>query len=194
MCIESRLLNGMLVAAGEESSPLIMAVVVVVLVLFLIFSTTLMMIKYYKRCPSNRILVIYGKVAPGKPAVVVHGGAQLVMPLLQDYAWLSLEPMRLEVSSHHRGADRTLDFPVPRFFTAAIGTTPELMQNAAIRLLGLSFKEIEQFVDDIITAQLSKLIDTMIADGTGDDRETFYSQLDTMLEEELALKQANFSS
>lgn len=161
------------------------AIVMAALVLLFLSTVLLVLVKYYKRCPSNRILVIYGKTGSGRSAIISHGGAKFVVPLLQDYGWLFLEPMRLEISPPDRPADKGLGFPVPRFFTVAIGTTPELMQNAADRLLGLSPREIRQPVDDIITAQLSKLIDSMVADGTRGDPEAFFFRLETMLEEEL---------
>jgi flotillin len=39
--------------------------------------------KQYKRCPPNRLLVIFGKTSSGGP-VIIHGGAVFVVPLLQD--------------------------------------------------------------------------------------------------------------
>ena len=64
----------------------------------LAFTILMLLVKNYKRCPSNRILVIYGKAGHGHDAALcIHGGAKLVLPLIQDYAWLSLEPMQIEI-------------------------------------------------------------------------------------------------
>src|SRR6201982_1976076 len=67
-----------------------------VLVFVMIFLT---LATRYKRCPSNRILVIYGKMT-GSPTGTrcVHGGARLVLPLVQDYAYLNLEPIQIDIS------------------------------------------------------------------------------------------------
>ena len=46
---------------------------------------------------SNRILVMYGKVGSGTSARCIHGGAAFVIPLIQDYEYLSLEPIQIEV-------------------------------------------------------------------------------------------------
>ena len=185
MGMESLSLAGVLFAADNDLLGIPMPIIAVVVLLVLFMTANLMLlVKYYKRCPSNRIMVIYGKTPSGEP-ITINGGARFVLPLLQDYAWLSLEPIRLEVSSPERPSGEGLDFPVPRFFTVAIGTTHELMQNAAARLLGLSYDRISQLADDIITAQLSKLIDSMVVERATNDQEAFYSQLERALAEEL---------
>ena len=103
-----------------------------------VFSLVMLLAKHYKRCPSNRVLVIYGKSGRGhEAATCIHGGAKFVMPLIQDYAWLSLEPMQIEIPLRGALSMENIRVNVPSVFTVAIGTTPELMQNAAIRLLGL---------------------------------------------------------
>ena len=67
------------------------------LIVLLLLGLFILFLKCYKRCPSNRILVIYGKTEQGKSAVCIAGGARFVKPFIQDYAWLSLEPMQIEV-------------------------------------------------------------------------------------------------
>ena len=125
-------------ANGDVVSFSVYIVAGVVLLLMLWFTPTLVLAKFYKRCPSNRILVIYGKTSTAQAAICIAGGAQFVKPLIQDYAWLSLDPIRVGVQL---GNSTSLDkhrVSLTGAFTVAIGTTSELMQNAAIRLLGLS--------------------------------------------------------
>ena len=63
-----------------------------------LFSVLLLLLRQYKRCPSNRVLVIFGKTGKaGQAARTIHGGAALIVPLLQDYAYLSLEPIQIEI-------------------------------------------------------------------------------------------------
>ena len=50
------------------------------------FSTIILLKANYKRCPSNRVLVIFGKTGKGQAAKTIHGGAAFVLPLIQDYA------------------------------------------------------------------------------------------------------------
>src|SRR5580765_2471429 len=107
--------------------------VTIVAVAVVFFSFVLLLVKRYKRCPSNRILVIYGKVGGGNTSRCIHGGAAFVMPLIQDHAYLSLEPMQIEVPLKGALSIENIRVNVPSVFTVAIGTEPEVMQNAAIR-------------------------------------------------------------
>src|SRR5215470_258212 len=106
-----------------------------VLVFFMVFLT---LSTRYKRCPSNRILVVYGKMT-GSPTGTrcLHGGARLVLPLVQDFAFLSLEPIQIEIPLKGALSIENIRVNVPSVFTVAVGTEPEVRQNAAIRLLGL---------------------------------------------------------
>ena len=60
----------------------------------------------------------------------------------------------------------------------AIGTTPELMGNAAVRLLQLSESEVKQQAKNLIVDALTEL-----AEATGDDTnaEDFHAKLETAL-------------
>jgi flotillin len=51
----------------------------------LFFGFIILLVKQYKRCPSNRVLVIYGRTGQGA-SKTIHGGAAFVVPLIQDYA------------------------------------------------------------------------------------------------------------
>ena len=108
-----------------------------------------------------------------------------VKPLVQDYAWLSLEPMQIEIPLRGALSMENIRVNVPSVFTVAIGTTPELMQNAAIRLLGLSFNEIEKQASEIIFGQLRQVIASMRIEDINRDRDTFLSHIQNSLEPEL---------
>ena len=139
----------------------------------------------YKRCPSNRVLVIYGKTVKGQAARTVHGGAAFVVPLLQDYAYLSLEPIQIEVPLRGALSAENIRVNVPSVFTVAIDTKPAVMQNAAIRLLGLSVAEIRKQAEEIIFGQLRQVIASMQIDEINRDRDTFLQHIQHSLEPEL---------
>ncbi len=142
--------------------------------------------RFYKRCPSNRVLVIYGKAGRGHEAAhCIHGGAKLVLPLFQDYAWLSLEPMQIEIPLRGALSMENIRVNVPSVFTVAVGTTPELMQNAAIRLLGLSNKDIQKQAEDMIFGQLRQVIASMQIEDINRDRDKFLEAVQKSLEPEL---------
>ena len=149
------------------------------------FSLILLLSKRYKRCPSNRILVIYGKVNKGQSAKSIHGGAAFVIPLLQDFDYLSLEPIQIEVPLKDALSMENIRVSVPSVFTVAIGTEPDMMNNAAIRLLGLDTEAIRKQCEDIIFGQLRQVIASMKIEDINRDREQFLINIQTNLEPEL---------
>ena len=170
---------------GELSGPATLMAVMIVLVLIIFFSFLMLVLKYYKLCPSNRIMVIYGKTARGQAAECISGGARFVVPLIQDYAWLSLEPIQIEIPLRGALSAEKIRVNVPSVFTVAIGTSPELMQNAAIRLLGLSFREIEKQASEIIFGQLREVLASMRIKEINENRDTFLTNILNSLEPEL---------
>ena len=158
---------------------------IVVLVLMACVTALALLFKYYKRCPSNRVLVIYGKTKREEPASCVAGGARFVYPLIQDYAWLSLEPIQIEIPLRAALSFENIRVNVPSVFTVAIGKTEELMNNAATRLLGLSAREIEKQASEIIFGQLRQVIATMRIVDINQDRDTFLAHIQQSVEPEL---------
>jgi len=159
---------------------------IVILIVVLLAMALLILVRFYKRCASNEILVIYGKAGgEGQAAKCIHGGATFVWPLFQDYAKLGLEPMQIAIPLRDALSMENIRVNVPSVFTVAIGTTPELMQNAAIRLLGLSVAEIEKQAADIIFGQLRQVIASMRIEDINRDRDKFLINIQTSLEPEL---------
>ncbi|MGN6367806.1 MAG: flotillin family protein [Phycisphaerae bacterium] len=144
-----------------------------------------MFVGRYKRCPSNKVLVIYGKSGKGTPARCIHGGAAFIMPLVQDYAFLSLEPMQIEIPLKGALSIENIRVNVPSVFTIAVGTEPELMQNAAIRLLGLDMAKLQGRVEHIIFGQLREVIASMRIEDIARHREQFLKNIQASLEPEL---------
>jgi flotillin len=159
--------------------------IMVILVAVVFTSFVLLLAKRYKRCPSNRVLVIYGKVRGGTSARTVHGGAAFVLPLLQDYDFLSLEPIQIAVPLKDALSIENIRVNVPSVFTVALGTQPEVMQNAAIRLLGLDTPEIKSQAEDIIFGQLRQVVASMSIQDINRDREKFLHNIQSSLEPEL---------
>jgi uncharacterized membrane protein YqiK len=62
--------------------PILLVITVLLLLLWFFISR-------YRRCPSDKILVIYGKTGQGS-ANCIHGGAAFVWPVIQDYQYLDL--------------------------------------------------------------------------------------------------------
>jgi flotillin len=168
--------------ASSSGAPvgLILAMILAaaVIVLFVSFA------KRYKRCPSNRILVIYGKTNQGA-ARCVHGGAAFVWPLIQAYDFLDLEPFVVPIDLKNALSFENIRVTVPTTVTAAVSTTTGIMQNAAIRLLGLSSTEIQNQAQDIILGQMRAVIATMKIEEINQDRQAFLSKVNGAVSGEL---------
>jgi len=149
-----------------------------VIVLFISFA------KRYKRCPSNRILVIYGKTNAGA-ARCIHGGAAFVWPLIQAYDYLDLEPFVVPIDLKNALSFENIRVTVPTSVTAAVSTEAGVMQNAAIRLLGLSSKEIQDQAQDIILGQMRAVIATMKIEEINADRQAFLAKVNDAVSGEL---------
>ncbi|MCE2435010.1 MAG: flotillin family protein [Candidatus Latescibacteria bacterium] len=158
---------------------LIVILAAVVLLLFLTF------ISRYKRCPSNKILVIYGKTGGGSAAKCVHGGAAFVLPLLQDYEYLDLEPFVVPIDLDNALSQENIRVSVPTTVTAAISNQPGIMQNAAIRLLGLSRDQIQSQAQDIILGQMRAVIATMQIEEINQDRQAFMTKVNDAVSTEM---------
>jgi flotillin len=154
-------------------------------VVFVFFALMVAFARRYKRCPSNRILVIYGRSKEGRVSRTLHGGGTLVWPLLEDYEYLSLDPMQIEIPLEGALSMENIRVSVPSVFTVAIGTDGEGMYNASIRLLGLSTAEIIKQAEDIIFGQLRQVIASMRIEEINRDRDVFLSSVQNSLEPEL---------
>lgn len=149
------------------------------------FGLLMLIVKRYKRCPSNRVLVIYGKTGGGNAAKCIHGGAAFVVPLIQDYDYLDLDPIQIECPLKGALSMENIRVNVPSVFTVAIGTDAETMQNAAIRLLNLGTQEIKEQARDIIFGQLRQVIASMKIEDINRDRDKFLENIQKSLEPEL---------
>lgn len=160
-------------------------VIAIALGALVVFSFLMVFVRRYKRCPSNRILVVYGKTSAGRSAKCLHGGGTFVMPLIRDYAYLSLDPMQIEIPLSGALSIENIRVNVPSVFTVAIGTDEEVMNNAAIRLLGLDPRAVMKLAEDMILGQLRQVIASMKIDEINKDRDTFLSKIQSSLEPEL---------
>jgi flotillin len=114
------------------------AAALVVFAVFLAFASR------YKKCPSDKILVIYGNVGEGKSAKCYHGGGAFVWPVIQDYQYLDLTPIPIEINLQGALSKQNIRVNTPSSFTVGISTEHGVMENAAERLLGLSLPEIKE--------------------------------------------------
>jgi flotillin len=168
-----------------QSETLIWLAILGGLVAMVFFTMIILLKANYKRCSSNQVLVIFGKTSKGQAAKTVHGGAAFVWPLLQDYSYLSLEPIQIEIPLRGALSMENIRVNVPSVFTVAVGTQPDVMTNAAIRLLDLSVVDIRKQAEEIIFGQLRQVIASMRIEDINRDRETFLQHIQNSVEPEL---------
>ena len=167
-----------------QTSPFAGLVGIGIAILF-IFILIIAMIKRYKRCPSDRILVVYGKVGGGESAKCIHGGAAFIFPVIQDYEYLDLTPISIEVNLVNALSKQNIRVNVPSRFTIGISTEPGIMQNAAERLLGLAQNDIQELAQEIIFGQLRLVVASMDIEEINNDRDKFLTNISQSVETEL---------
>jgi flotillin len=153
--------------------------------ILIVFFMVVYMASRYKRCPSDKILVVYGKVGTGRSARCVHGGGTMVWPIIQDYEYLSLTPMTIGIPLKNALSMQNIRIDVPSTFTVGISTDAGTMTNAAERLLHLGFKQIEQMAGEIIFGQLRLTVASLTIEQINQDRESFLEQIRKNVEPEL---------
>ncbi len=144
----------------------------------------------YKKCPSDKIMVVYGSIGKNKDGTnrsskCIHGGAEFVIPVFQSYAYLDLTPISIQVDLKNALSRQNIRIDVPSRFTVGISTEPGVMQNAAERLLGLQLSEIQELSKDIIFGQLRLIIATMDIEEINTDRDKFLAAVSSNVETEL---------
>tara|TARA_Y100000589_G_C27182205_1_gene641257 strand:- start:1032 stop:2429 length:1398 start_codon:yes stop_codon:yes gene_type:complete len=131
----------------------------------------------YKRCASDEILVVYGRVRGGRASRCIHGGATMVWPLIQDYKKLSLVPMTIQINLTNALSLQNIRIHVPSTFTVGISTDPTIMNNAAERLLHLKTQEIENMASEIIFGQLRLTVASLTIEQINQDRDNFLERI-----------------
>lgn len=165
---------------------LILVCVIVVLAL----STLALIVSRYRKCPSDKVMVIYGRVGTNsdgssRSAKCIHGGAAFIWPVIQSYEYLDLTPISISVDLKNALSRQNIRIDVPSRFTVGISTENGIMQNAAERLLGLKLSEIQELARDIIFGQLRLIIATMDIEEINTDRDKFLEAVSRNVESEL---------
>ncbi len=169
------------------SFPVVILICIIVLVLF---SLLVALLSRYRKCPSDKVMVIYGKIGSDpngqqRSAKCLHGGAAFVIPIIQSYQYLDLTPISINVDLTNALSRQNIRVDVPSRFTVGISTEPGIMQNAAERLLGLKLQEIQELAKDIIFGQLRLVIATMDIEEINTDRDKFLAAVSSNVEIEL---------
>ena len=153
--------------------------------ILLLFVMILLVITRYKRCASDEIIVVYGRLRGGRASRCLHGGAVMVWPLIQDYKKLSLIPMTINIPLTGALSQENIRINVPSTFTVGVSTDPTIMNNAAERLLHLSPAAIQEMASEIIFGQLRLTVASLTIRQINSDRELFFESIRSNVGHEL---------
>lgn len=165
-------------------------IILISVIVVLLFTTLIVILSRYRKCPSDKILVVYGKIGSNKDgtsrsAKCIHGGAAFIMPVIQAYEYLDLTPISISVDLKNALSKQNIRIDVPSRFTVGVSVEPGVMQNAAERLLGMKLSEIQELAKDIIFGQLRLVIATMDIEEINTDRDKFLAAVSNNVESEL---------
>ncbi|MDX1644870.1 MAG: SPFH domain-containing protein [Thermoanaerobaculia bacterium] len=155
----------------------------------IVFLTIFAMTRRYKRCPSDKILVVFGKIAGsgkgGLSAKCYHGGAAFIWPILHDYRFLDLTPMAIDINLQGALSMQNIRVNTPSTFTVGISTEPGVMENAAERLLDIPMQQVSELARDIIFGQMRVVLATMPIEEINADRDKLIENISSGVEVEL---------
>ena len=168
-------------AAGGDTFVIILIITMLVVGLgMLIF-----FFSRYQKCPSDRILVIYGKTGKGESSKCLHGGASFVWPVIQAFEYLDLTPIPIDIPLEGALTKQNIRINTPSTFTVGISTDPSVMSNAAERLLGLQLTQVRDLARDVIFGQMRVVIATMDIEAINSDRDQLIERIADGVEAEL---------
>ena len=168
-----------------QSSGSQMMLILVICLVVIGLGMTIFFFSRYKKCTSDRILVIYGKTNVGQSSKCMHGGGAFVWPVIQAFEYLDLTPIPIDIPLEGALDKEENRVNVPCTFTVGISTDPSIMSNAAERLLGLQLTQIRDFAKDIIVGQMRVVIADMSLESLISNRAQLIEKISQGIEVEL---------
>ena len=169
-------------AAGGGQS---FSIILIISCLVVGLGMTIFFFSRYQKCPSDRILVVYGGTSGGVSSRCLHGGAAFIWPVIQAYEFLDLTPIPIDIPLEGALTKQNIRVNIPSTFTVGISTDPSVMSNAAERLLGLQLTQVRDLAEDIIFGQMRFVISTMDIEAINGDRDQFIEQIADGVEAQL---------
>ena len=179
---------------NSEAAFLDFGVILLVSMIIMVLGTLLFWVQRYKRCPSDKILVIYGKTRSGRSSLCIHGGAFFVWPVLQSHQWLDLSPIPIDLGEKEFSPNEKDRVKIVSKLITAISTETGIMENAAERLLGLKVDSIRDLTLEITEGCMRSAVKELGAEAIQSDPDSLVDRLGERLDavlKEIGLKVIN---
>lgn len=154
-------------------------------VLCVVVLIVVLMLSIYKKCSNNELLIKYG--LGGNKIVDSHG--TFVIPILQGYKKMSLQPMNIDIKLDRNSnvvSNDKIRVVVEADATFAISSNPEERIVASSRLLNFDEKEIANLAQEILTGQTRTIISEMSFEELLQDRVVLMKKVSENAEKELS--------
>ena len=158
-------------------------VILIASIVGVLLLSSIVVVSRYVKCKPNEILIKYGKIGGKgkeesiKSAKIVHGKGTFVIPIVQGYATMSLEPIQMNLDFKGALSAENIRVDVPTNLTVAIDTDESMMQTAAERLLGMDSRAIEKLTSEVIYGQMRIVIAKMTISEMNTDRDKFQKMI-----------------
>lgn len=151
----------------------------IVALVVLIVLTFIGLMSRYRKCPSNKMLIVFGKAGKDSsgnsvPAKIIHGGGCFVWPIIQDYEYLSTLPIQISTQATDILSEQNINVSFPVNLTVAIDTSSEAhKQAAASRLLGIPEDDLKVLLTNNLLGGLRAVVATLKIEEVNKDRNKF---------------------
>lgn len=145
----------------------------------LVVLTFIGLMSRYRKCPSNKMLIVFGKAGKDNkgnavPAKIIHGGGCFVWPIIQDYEYLSTLPIQISTQATDILSEQNINVSFPVNLTVGIDTASEAhKQAAASRLLGIPEKDLKVLLTNNLLGGLRAVVATLKIEEVNKDRNKF---------------------
>ncbi|MDB4424029.1 flotillin family protein, partial [Akkermansiaceae bacterium] len=112
-------------------------------------------------------------------------GAAFVWPIFQDYQYLDLTPIPIDIKLEGLPSRQKIRVNMPATVTIGISTKAGVMQNAAERMLGLDLNQIRLIGQEIISGQMRVVVASMDIETLNSDRDLLIEKIVAGVEVEL---------
>ena len=143
----------------------------------ILLGTFVFWVSRYKRCPPDKILVVYGKTQGVRSSRCIHGGACFVWPVIQSHQWLDLAPIPVDLGEKEFSPTQKHRVKIVSKLIAGISTQSGIMENAAERLLGLNMESIRDLAFKIKEGSMRSVVKELGAEAIQSDPDSLADRL-----------------